>query len=76
VRSLRRDPLLHARVERLMTGPSGLYVAHGTLGLTDSSAVRSSMQYLSGKDRQRLKTALFPVIGRATCSVALKTVRS
>jgi IS30 family transposase len=34
------------------------------------------MQYLSGKGRQRLKTALFPVIGRATCSAALKTVTS
>ena len=28
--------------------------------------------YLSGKGRQRLKTALFPVIGRATCSAAPK----
>jgi hypothetical protein len=42
----------------------------------DSLAVRSSMPSLLAKDLRRWKTALFPVIGRAICSQAAKTVIS
>src|ERR1700692_2199463 len=58
------------------SGPSGLYVAHGTRALRDSIEVRSSMPSLLAKDLRRLKTALFPVIGRGICSQAAKTVIS
>jgi hypothetical protein len=57
-------------------GSSGVSAAHGTLGLADSPEVRSSMPSLSGKGLQKLKTALFPVIGRAICSAAPKIVTS
>ena len=45
-------------------------------GLRDSPAGRSSMPSPLAKDLRRLKTALFPVIGRAICSQAAGTVIS
>jgi hypothetical protein len=57
-------------------GPSGSSAAHGMLGLAESPTVRSSMPSPSGKDLQKLKTAPFPVIGRAICSAAPRTVTS
>src|SRR5260370_37319835 len=50
--------------------------AHGTLGLADSPEVRSSMPSPFAKDLQKLKTAPFPVIGRAICSAGPRTVTS
>jgi len=44
---------------------SALANAHGTLGLADSPEVRSSLPSPFGEDLQKLKTAPFPVIGRA-----------
>ncbi|XWK71188.1 helix-turn-helix domain-containing protein (plasmid) [Tunturiibacter gelidiferens] len=58
------------------SGPNGLYVAHGTRGLTENPRVRSSMPSPSGKDLRRLRIALFPVTGRAICSQAAKTLTS
>ena len=68
--------VLKKELNSATSGPSGLYVAHDTLGLTGSPAGRSSMPSLLGKDLRRLKTALFPAIGRATCLAAAGTVTS
>ena len=66
---LKKELVQHLRSKRLIR-------RSGTPGLAESPKVRSSMPSPSGRGLQRLKTAPFPVIGRAICSAAARTVTS
>jgi IS30 family transposase len=66
---LKKELMQHLRSQRLIRRSR-----HARL--TDSPMVRSSMPSPSGKDLQKWKTALFPVIGKVICSQAPATVTS
>ena len=66
---LKKELVQHLRSKRLIRRSRHSRAAGQSRG-------RSSMPSLLAKDLRRLKTALFPVIGRAICSQAAKTVIS
>ena len=67
---LKKELIQHLRSKRLIRR------SRHARAVGRMSAGRSSMPSLLGKDLRRLKTALFPAIGRATCLAAAGTVTS
>ena len=67
---LKKELIQHLRAKRLIRRSR-----HSRAGGKSHGQIVDAISF-SGKGLPRLKTALFPVIGRATCSLAARTVTS